>query len=165
MQNEQLIQDKQKKYETLLQQLKSLLQDETNKIAILSETCAIIHDVMGFFWVGFYLVEGDELVLGPFQGSVACLRIKKGRGVCGTAWQQRKTIIVPYVEKFAGHIACSTLSRSEIVVPIFNVSNGTETDYRPEILGVLDIDSTEIGTFDEIDAKYLEEIIDTITRL
>lgn len=165
MQNEQLIQDKQKKYETLLQQLKSLLQDETNKIAILSETCAIIHDVMGFFWVGFYLVEGDELVLGPFQGSVACLRIKKGRGVCGTAWQQRKTIIVPDVEKFAGHIACSTLSRSEIVVPIFNVSNGTETDYRPEILGVLDIDSTEIGTFDEIDAKYLEEIIDTITRL
>ncbi|MBR6491832.1 MAG: GAF domain-containing protein [Bacteroidales bacterium] len=165
MQNEQLIQDKQKKYETLLQQLKSLLQDETNKIAILSETCAIIHDVMGFFWVGFYLVEGDELVLGPFQGSVACLRIKKGRGVCGTAWQQRKTIIVPDVEKFAGHIACSTLSRSEIVVPIFNVSNGTETDYRPEILGVLDIDSTEISTFDEIDAKYLEEIIDTITRL
>ena len=165
MQNEQLIQDKQKKYETLLQQLKSLLQDETNKIAILSETCAIIHDVMGFFWVGFYLVEGDELVLGPFQGSVACLRIKKGRGVCGTAWQQRKTIIVPDVEKFAGHIACSTLSRSEIVVPIFNVSNGTETDYQPEILGVLDIDSTEIGTFDEIDAKYLEEIIDTITRL
>ena len=165
MQNEQLIQDKQKKYETLLQQLKSLLQDETNKIAILSETCAIIHDVMGFFWVGFYLVEGDELVLGPFQGSVACLRIKKGRGVCGTAWQQRKTIIVPDVEKFAGHIACSTLSRSEIVVPIFNVSNGTETDYRLEILGVLDIDSTESGTFDEIDAKYLEEIIDTITRL
>ena len=165
MQNKQLIQDKQKKYETLLQQLKSLLQDETNKIAILSETCAIIHDVMGFFWVGFYLVEGDELVLGPFQGSVACLRIKKGRGVCGTAWQQRKTIIVPDVEKFAGHIACSTLSRSEIVVPIFNVSNGTETDYQPEILGVLDIDSTEIGTFDEIDAKYLEEIIDTITRL
>ena len=165
MQNEQLIQDKQKKYETLLQQLKSLLQDETNKIAILSETCAIIHDVMGFFWVGFYLVEGDELVLGPFQGSVACLRIKKGRGVCGTAWQQRKTIIVPDVEKFAGHIACSTLSRSEIVVPIFNVRNGTETDYQPEILGVLDIDSTEIGTFDEIDAKYLEEIIDTITRL
>ena len=165
MQNEQLIQDKQKKYETLLQQLKSLLQDETNKIAILSETCAIIHDVMGFFWVGFYLVEGDELVLGPFQGSVACLRIKKGRGVCGTAWQQRKTIIVPDVEKFAGHIACSTLSRSEIVVPIFNVSNGTKTDYQPEILGVLDIDSTEIGTFDEIDAKYLEEIIDTITRL
>ena len=165
MQNEQLIQDKQKKYETLLQQLKSLLQDETNKIAILSETCAIIHDVMGFFWVGFYLVEGDELVLGPFQGSVACLRIKKGRGVCGTAWQQRKTIIVPDVEKFAGHIACSTLSRSEIVVPIFNVSNGTETDYQTEILGVLDIDSTEIGTFDEIDAKYLEEIIDTITRL
>lgn len=165
MQNEQLIQDKQKKYETLLQQLKSLLQDETNKIAILSETCAIIHDVMGFFWVGFYLVEGDELVLGPFQGSVACLRIKKGRGVCGTAWQQQKTIIVPDVEKFAGHIACSTLSRSEIVVPIFNVCNGTENDYRPEILGVLDIDSTEIGTFDEIDAKYLEEIIDTITRL
>lgn len=165
MQNKQLTQDKQKKYETLLQQLKSLLQDETNTIAILSETCAIIHDVMGFFWVGFYLVEGDELVLGPFQGSVACLRIKKGRGVCGTAWQQQKTIIVPDVEKFAGHIACSTLSRSEIVVPIFNVSNGTENDYQPEILGVLDIDSTEIGTFDETDAKYLEEIIDTITHL
>ena len=165
MQNEQLIQDKQKKYETLLQQLKSLLQDETNTIAILSETCAIIHDVMGFFWVGFYLVEGDELVLGPFQGSVACLRIKKGRGVCGSAWQQRKTIIVPDVEKFAGHIACSSLSRSEIVVPIFNVSNGTETDSQPEIIGVLDIDSTEIGTFDETDAKYLEEIIDTITHL
>ena len=159
------MQDKQKKYETLLQQLKSLLQDETNTIAILSETCSAIHDVMGFFWVGFYLVEGDELVLGPFQGSVACLRIKKGRGVCGTAWQQRKTIIVPDVEKFAGHIACSSLSRSEIVVPIFNVSKGAENGSRPEILGVLDIDSTEIDTFDETDAKYLEEIIDFITHL
>ena len=164
-QYKQLMLEKERKYETLLRQLKSLLQDETNTIAILSETCAIIHDVMGFFWVGFYLVEGDELVLGPFQGSVACLRIKKGRGVCGSAWQQRKTIIVPDVEKFADHIACSSLSRSEIVVPIFNVSNGTETDSQPEIIGVLDIDSTEIGTFDETDAKYLEEIIDTITHL
>ena len=142
---------KEQKYELLVAQVSSLLEGETNWTARLAETCAAIHDAMGFFWVGFYLVEDEQLVIGPFQGSVACLRIPKGKGVCGTSWEQRKTLIVKDVEDFPGHIACSSLSKSEIVVPLFNAEN--------EVIGVLDIDSDELSTFDEIDAKYLEEIV------
>ena len=124
-------------------------------MSVLANTCAALKEAFGFFWVGFYLVEGDELVLGPFQGSVACYRIKKGRGVCGTAWVERRTLIVPDVDQFPGHIACSSLSRSEIVVPML-VGN--------EVKGVLDIDSDHLNTFDETDRKYLKEIVTILTQ-
>ena len=124
-------------------------------MSVLANTCAALKEAFGFFWVGFYLVEGDELVLGPFQGSVACYRIKKGRGVCGTAWVERRTLIVPDVNQFPGHIACSSLSRSEIVVPML-VGN--------EVKGVLDIDSDHLNTFDETDRKYLKEIVTILTQ-
>lgn len=137
-------------YEALIPQIKGLLTGESNLIANLANTAAALKEQFGWFWVGFYLVEKDELVLGPFQGPVACTRIKKGRGVCGSSWEQAKTLIVPDVEKFPGHIACSSLSKSEIVVPLFKDGN---------IWGVLDVDSSEYNQFDETDQHYLEQII------
>ena len=141
---------KENKYQLLTEQIRNLIEGETDMVAIMANVCAAIHETMGFWWTGFYRVIGDELVLGPFQGPVACMHIPFGRGVCGTAWQRRETIVVPDVEQFPGHIACSSLSRSEIVVPLFDKS-GT-------VFAVLDIDSKELATFDEIDQKYLEKI-------
>ena len=132
-----------------IKQLAALLEGETDTIALLANTCAALREAFGFFWVGFYLVKNDELVLGPFQGSVACTRIKKGRGVCGTAWAERRTLVVPDVDQFPGHIACSSLSRSEIVVPLI-VEN--------EVKGVLDIDSDRLNAFDDTDRENLEKI-------
>jgi len=137
-------------YEALIPQIKGLLTGESNLIANLANTAAALKEQFGWFWVGFYLVENNELVLGPFQGPVACTRIKKGRGVCGRSWEQEKTLIVPDVEKFPGHIACSSLSKSEIVVPLFKDGN---------IWGVLDVDSSEYNQFDETDQQYLEQIV------
>ena len=141
---------KENKYQLLTEQIRSLIEGETDLVAVMANVCAAIHETMGFWWTGFYRVIGDELVLGPFQGPVACMHIPFGRGVCGTAWQRHETIVVPDVEQFPGHIACSSLSRSEIVVPLFDKS-GT-------VFAVLDIDSKELATFDEIDQKYLEKI-------
>lgn len=141
---------KSEQYEALIPQIKGLLTGESNLIANLANTAAALKEQFGWFWVGFYLVENDELVLGPFQGPVACTRIKKGRGVCGSSWEQEKTLIVPDVEKFPGHIACSSLSKSEIVVPLFKEGN---------IWGVLDVDSSEYNQFDETDQLYLEKIV------
>ena len=144
---------KEEVYQSLLPQIKALLDGEPDLVANLANTCAALKEQFKWFWVGFYLVKDDELVLGPFQGPVACTRIKKGRGVCGSSWQQATTLIVPDVEKFPGHIACSSLSRSEIVVPI--IRNNV-------VIGVLDVDSELLDQFDETDKKYLEAIIDTI---
>lgn len=131
-------------------QLMAMVSSETNQTAVLSTVAAALHEAFSFFWTGFYVVEQNELVVGPFQGPVACLRIAKGRGVCGNAWQHEKTIIVPDVDHYPGHIACSALSRSEIVVPIVLKSG--------RVMGVLDIDSSELNTFDEEDQFYLEKI-------
>lgn len=140
---------KEEKYRTLLPQLKSLLEGEDDLIANLANASAALKETFCFFWVGFYLVKGEELVLGPFQGPIACTRIKKGRGVCGTAWAKAQTLVVPDVDAFPGHIACSSLSRSEIVVPLRK---------GDEVWGVLDIDSEELNSFDETDARFLEEL-------
>lgn len=140
---------KEDKYRELLPQLRALVEEETNRIANLANIAAALKQTFGFFWVGFYLVEGDELVLGPFQGPVACTRIRLGRGVCGTAWKEARTLIVPDVEQFPGHIACSSDSKSEIVVPIMK---------QGKVVGVLDIDSDCLDSFDEMDARYLEEV-------
>lgn len=140
---------KSEKYALLLKQVASLTEEETNLTANLANTAAAIHEAFGFWWTGFYLVEEKQLVLGPFQGPVACTRIPYGKGVCGTAWERRETVIVPDVEEFPGHIACSSASRSEIVVPLFRAG---------EVVGVLDIDSRELATFDEEDAAGLEAI-------
>lgn len=137
-------------YEELLNEVKSFIQDENDKIACMANVAALIHERFGFWWTGFYRVIGEELVLGPFQGPVACTRIRKGRGVCGTSWNEARTVIVPNVHEFPGHIACSSLSNSEIVVPVF--------DECGNVTGVLDIDSRDFGTFDETDAEWLEEI-------
>ena len=145
--------EKEEKYKCLLSQLASLLAGETDEIAQMANAAALLHREMGFWWTGFYRVRGDELVLGPFQGPVACTRIARGRGVCGTAWKERRTIVVPDVDLFPGHIACSSESRSEIVVPVRKDG---------EIVAVLDIDSREIGTFDEIDRLYLEKAVESI---
>ncbi|HEY1113377.1 MAG TPA: GAF domain-containing protein [Chitinophagaceae bacterium] len=145
---------KQEQYEALLPQIKGLLEGETDLVANLANVAAALKEQFGWFWVGFYIVKGEELVLGPFQGPVACTRIKKGRGVCGSSWAQAQTLIVPDVEKFPGHIACSSLSKSEIVVPILR--NG-------EVLGVLDVDSDELDQYDGVDQKYLEQVISLIT--
>ncbi len=139
--------NKNERYALLLQQLRDLLEGESDLVADLSNAAALIHETFGFWWTGFYLVRGRELVLGPFQGPVACTRIPFGKGVCGTAWQRAATVIVPDVEEFPGHIACSSASRSEIVVPILRDG---------EVLAVLDIDSRELATFDEEDAAGLE---------
>lgn len=143
--------EKEEKYRLLTEQVRSLIAGETDEVAVMANVCAAIHETMGFFWTGFYMVHGDELRLGPFQGSVACMHIPFGRGVCGTAWQRKETVVVPDVEAFPGHIACSSLSRSEIVVPVFNATN--------EVVAVLDIDSRDLNTFDEIDQKWLEDIV------
>jgi len=141
---------KEEQYEALLPQIEGLLQGEEDLIANLANVAAALKEQFGWFWVGFYIVKGNELVLGPFQGPVACTRIKKSRGVCGTAWAEAKTVIVPDVEKFPGHIACSSLSRSEIVVPLYK---GTE------VAAVLDVDSADLDTFDATDQRYLETIV------
>ena len=138
------------RYPRLLADLKALLGDEDDQVARLSNTSALLQERMGFFWTGFYMVQGTELVLGPFQGPIACMRIGYGKGVCGTAWKEARTVVVPDVEKFPGHIACSSKSRSEIVVPIIR---------NDEVIGVLDIDSTELSSFDRIDAYWLERIV------
>lgn len=148
-------QDKEGKYKEILPQIEALCSGESNLIAKLANVSSALRMCFGFFWVGFYLVEGEELVLGPFQGDIACTRIAYGRGVCGTAWQQKETIIVPDVELFPGHIACSSLSKSEIVVPVYQDG---------QIIGVLDIDSDELDSFDKTDARYLEELCATLTR-
>ena len=141
---------KEQKYQALLPQIEGLLLGEDDVIANLANVTAALKEQFGWLWVGFYLVKKDELVLGPFQGPVACTRIKKGRGVCGTSWAEATTLIVPDVEKFSGHIACSSASRSEIVLPL--LVNG-------EVVGVLDVDSELLDQFDEIDKKFLEQII------
>jgi GAF domain-containing protein len=141
---------KHEKYALLVEQIRSLIDGETDSVAVMANVCAAIHETMGFFWTGFYRVVDHELLLGPFQGPVACMHIGYGRGVCGTAWKQQQTIVVPDVEQFPGHIACSSLSRSEIVVPVFSKSG--------EVMAVLDIDSKELATFDDTDRHYLEQI-------
>lgn len=151
---------KQEKYELLKEQIQALTKGETDEVAVMANVAAAIHEAMGFFWTGFYRVmpkagsAGSELVLGPFQGPVACMHIAYGRGVCGTAWKLRRTIVVPDVEQFPGHIACSSQSRSEIVVPLFSTTR--------DVVAVLDIDSRELATFDDIDKTYLEEIMATV---
>ncbi|NOS85574.1 MAG: GAF domain-containing protein [Ignavibacteria bacterium] len=141
---------KAERYEQLLPQIKALIADETDVIANLSNICAVLkYNMPGFFWVGFYTIKNGELVLGPYQGPLACTRIQMGKGVCGAAALRRETIIVPDVDKFPGHIACSSLSRSEIVIPLFNGDN---------VAGVLDVDSDSLNMFDEVDKKYLEEL-------
>jgi GAF domain-containing protein len=143
---------KTEQYEALLPQILAILEGETNLVANLANVAAGLKEQFGWLWVGFYLVDGvDELVLGPFQGPVACTRIRKGRGVCGTSWAKGETIIVPDVEKFPGHIACSSASRSEIVVPIYK--NGS-------MVGVLDVDSVELDQFDETDKYFLEQLME-----
>ena len=149
-----MIDKKIEKYELLTEQIKALTEGETDVIAVMANVCAAIHETMGFFWTGFYRVKDDELVLGPFQGPVACMHIGFGRGVCGSAWKQCQTIVVPDVEQFPGHIACSSLSRSEIVVPLLS-DDGI-------VRAVLDIDSKELHTFDDTDRRYLEAICKTI---
>ena len=141
---------KEEQYKMLVEQIGSLIAGETDKVAVMSNVAAAIHQEMKFWWTGFYRVVGDELVLGPFQGPVACMHIPFGRGVCGTAWQREQTIVVPDVELFPGHIACSSASRSEIVVPV--------VDKEGSVTAVLDIDSEQLATFDETDQRYLEEI-------
>lgn len=155
MSNETMI--KREKYKLLTEQIRSLIDGETDRVAVMANVCAAIHEAMGFWWTGFYRVKNGELVLGPFQGPVACMHIGIGKGVCGTAWRNQRTIIVPDVEQFPGHIACSSLSRSEIVVPIFSTD---ET-----VAAVLDIDSKELSTFDETDSLYLKDICKMLTPL
>jgi GAF domain-containing protein len=141
---------KEQQYLSLLPQIKGLISGETDLVANLANIAAALKEQFNFFWVGFYLVKDDELVLGPFQGPVACTRIRKGRGVCGTSWSQANTVIVPDVEKFPGHIACSSISKSEIVVPLLK---------NNEVWGVLDVDSDQYNSFDEKDAQFLQEIV------
>lgn len=140
---------KAEKYEILIPQIKALVDTSVNATANLANVSSALKMTFGFFWVGFYLVENNELILGPFQGDIACTRIAKGKGVCGTSWEQNKSLIVPDVDQFPGHIACSSASKSEIVVPL--VSNG-------EVVGVLDVDSDQLNDFDETDYNYLTEL-------
>ena len=147
---------KEETYKLLVSQIASLIDGEKDAIAVMSNVAAAIHQTMGFWWTGFYRVVDDELVLGPFQGPVACMHIPYGKGVCGTAWQRAETVVVPDVEQFPGHIACSSESKSEIVVPVFN-SNG-------KVTAVLDIDSERLATFDDVDRKYLEDICKLMIR-
>lgn len=147
------MEEKEKQYRLLLKQAQSLVADETNLIANLSNLSSLIHFTFGFWWTGFYFVDGQQLVLGPFQGPLACTRIPYGKGVCGTAWKEGRTIVVPDVEQFPGHIACNCESRSEIVVPIFKDG---------EVWAELDIDSRELNTFDDIDKQWLEKIVEVI---
>ena len=146
---------KQERYEALLPQIEAVVEGEPDLIANMANVAAMLHETFGFWWTGFYRVEGDELVLGPFQGPMACTRIKKGRGVCGTAWAEAATQVVPDVDKFPGHIACSSASRSEIVVPVFQ---------QGQIIAVLDIDSAELNTFDQTDRHFLERIAANVSN-
>ncbi len=145
--------DKETLYKELLPQAVSLLEGETDEVACMANLAALLHRAFGFWWTGFYRVAGDELVLGPFQGPVACIHIPYGRGVCGTAWKRNETIVVPDVEEFPGHIACSSESRSEIVVPIRR---------EGRVVAVLDIDSKELAAFDGTDREFLETIVKNI---
>lgn len=144
---------KKEQYESLLPQIEALLQGETDTIACMANVAAALKSQFDFFWIGFYLVKKDELVLGPFQGPVACTRIKKGRGVCGTAWEKSETILVPNVDEFPGHIACSSLSKSELVIPLISFG---------EVWAVLDVDSDKLDHFGPEDAYYLDKVIDMI---
>lgn len=144
---------KEEQYRALVPQIAGLLKGETDLTANLANVSAALKEQFDYFWVGFYLVKGEELVLGPFQGPVACTRIARGKGVCGAAWARGEALIVPDVDAFPGHIACSSLSRSEIVVPLFN---------KGRIMGVLDVDSAELDSFNETDQRYLEEIVKLI---
>lgn len=146
---------KEEKYQSLLPQIEALLKGETDIIANMANVCAALKYGLSVFWVGFYIVKNDELVLGPFQGPVACTRIKKGKGVCGTSWQNNEVLIVDDVDVFPGHIACSSLSKSEIVLPVYNSKN--------EIVAVLDLDSEHYKTFDKTDELYLTKILKTFT--
>ena len=146
---------KENRYDELYRQIRSILEGETDSVANMANTAALIHETFGFWWTGFYRVdlESDQLVLGPFQGPVACTRINFGKGVCGTAWERAETVIVPDVHQFPGHIACSSASNSEIVIPVFQGN---------KVIAVLDIDSTEFNTFDQTDKEWLEEIVSLI---
>ncbi len=145
--------DKAEQYQSLTPQIEALLMGETDLVANMANVCAALKEQFKWFWVGFYLVKDDELVLGPFQGPVACTRIGLGKGVCGAAWEQEQTLIVPDVDAFPGHIACSSASRSEIVVPVFNSG---------KVVAVLDVDSEELDQFDETDAWYLQQIVELV---
>lgn len=145
--------DKAEKYRSIIPQIEALLYGETDMVANLANISAALKEQFNWFWVGFYMVKNGQLVLGPFQGPVACTRIAKGKGVCGSAWQQQQTLIVPDVDAFPGHIACASASRSEIVVPVF---------HNNEVIGVLDVDSEYLAHFDEVDAKYLEQVVKLI---
>lgn len=141
---------REEQYRSLIPQIAGLLEGERDLVANLANVSAALKEQFNFFWVGFYLVKENELVLGPFQGPVACTRIGRGKGVCGASWERGETLIVPDVDAFPGHIACSSLSRSEIVIPLFS---------QDRVVGVLDVDSSELDAFDQIDQKYLEEIV------
>ncbi len=178
--------DKEDVYKEILPQIEAITSDETDMIANMANIAAVLKEAFGFFWVGFYIVkdidsqldefresaaresikrgsdDGKELVLGPFQGPLACTRIKYGRGVCGTAWKENRTVVVPDVEQFPGHIACSSLSRSEIVVPVYSNARNNDNGVSEKVgncIAVLDIDSKELNTFDSIDALYLQQIV------
>ncbi|MDF2452320.1 MAG: hypothetical protein K0S26_1824 [Bacteroidota bacterium] len=142
---------KEEKYQSLIPQIKALIEGETDNTANMANICAALKFGLNFFWVGFYLVKCEQLVLGPFQGPVACTRINLGKGVCGTSWKNNEIIIVDDVDEFPGHIACSSLSKSEIVLPLYNT--------KKEIVGVLDVDSETYATFDKVDEKYLNQIL------
>lgn len=144
---------KEEQYLSLLPQIQALLYGETDQVANLANVCAALKEQFNWFWVGFYLVKGDELVLGPFQGPVACTRIKKGKGVCGASWARNETLIVPDVDAFPAHIACASASKSEIVLPLYQGEN---------IIGVLDVDSEYLSHFDEIDSIYLNKIVNLL---
>lgn len=159
---EQLIlsaQDKAARYEEILPQIYAVIETESDLVANLANVAAILKECFDFFWVGFYLVKPhvdlEELVLGPFQGPLACTRIRKGKGVCGTAWEQKQTLVIADVAQFPGHIACSSLSRSEIVVPVL---------HRNKVCAVLDVDSSELNSFDETDRKYLEQLAQRLAQ-
>ena len=145
---------KKEKYQELQKQIEALIEGEHDAVAVMANVVAAIHSAMEFFWTGFYIEKNGMLVLGPFQGPVACYRIAHGKGVCGTAYERKATVVVPDVEEFPGHIACSSLSRSEIVVPVFSADH--------EVMGVLDIDSREQNNFDSIDQEYLENIVSAV---
>ena len=148
---------KEEKYQSLLPQVKALIGNEPDMVANMANLSAALKQAFDFFWVGFYRVIDNELVLGPFQGPIACTRIRMGRGVCGTAWKEQKTLVVPDVDQFPGHIACNAASRAEIVIPF--------KDSQANILGVLDIDSDTLNTFDEIDARYLNKMLQLLTNI
>ena len=147
---------KAEKYASLIPQIKALVGDEHDTVANLANVAAALNQAFDFFWVGFYLVKENELVLGPFQGPIACTRIQKGRGVCGSSWEQKATLIVPNVEEFSGHIACSSESKSEIVVPLLK---------NEVVVGVLDVDSNELNDFDSTDAYYLTQLCEWLVEL